>query len=89
MHTGLKHRPVSDVPAEIVRQLAAGAFGAVCFAILFLVFDANDLTGGNILAIAVTMIGAVFTFAPLVLCVAIGGVRRGEQSWKPLIDLDD
>lgn len=73
-------------------QLAAGAIGGLVFALLLLAANAGDLRA--LLATspqfaAVFMFGAWFAFAPLVLCVAVGGVRRGQQYWRLRRSRDD
>jgi|GEM_PF-3407749 len=69
-------------PTEVRRECLAGALGAVLFGLALLLGDAAGL--GTLLAAspeysAAFMLGAFVAFAPLVLCVAIGGLRRGEQ----------
>lgn len=68
--------------SEIRDHLLCGGFGAVFFVVMLLVLDVATL--GTLLRaepqlLPVYFIGGVLAFAPLILCVAIGRLARGEQ----------
>lgn len=68
--------------------------GAACFALLALIAIVTNYGGvaelldHRPLDALVVLLGAALAFAPILLCVAIGSVRRGEQcaAWPDLRD---
>ncbi|MBN8607158.1 MAG: hypothetical protein J0L81_09590 [Caulobacterales bacterium] len=82
----------STAPREILEQCACGACAGLLFSLTLLVVDAGDLRSllnASPQFSAVFLFGAFFSFLPLVLCVAIGLVRRGEQETAVRQSKDD
>jgi hypothetical protein len=67
---------------EIAGHVVAGVF---CFVLLWVLAVAADYGGirglisGDPSLAFVQSLGAMTTFAPLIICIAIGSLRRGEQ----------
>lgn len=82
----------STVPREILEQCACGACAALLFSLTLLAINAGDvrtLLSASPQFSAAFLFGAFFSFLPLVLCVAIGAVRRGEQKTAVRQSRDD
>lgn len=67
--------------------------GSACFVLLAIVALATNYVGLRTLVLttphqaAIIMLGAATSFAPLIIAIAIGSVRRGEQNMKtPRLD---
>jgi hypothetical protein len=81
--------------AAVLNEIAGHVLaGLICFAALtVLALSVNHAGSLDIVlqrpGLAATLwLGALFAFAPLIICVAVGSVRRGEQSpaWPHLED---
>jgi hypothetical protein len=74
--------PSRDVLLEIAGQAAVGG---LCFITLIVLAVSTDYAGirelmrGDVSLSIVPAVGALTTFAPLLICIAIGNLRRGDQ----------
>jgi hypothetical protein len=78
----------------VLNEIAGHVFaGLICFLTLTVLWLVNDAERFDVFRqqpnlAAILWLGALVTFAPVIICVAVGSVRRGEQSFRAP-DFDD